>query len=561
MGLGMEMPGTLEYTSPYEPVPLTELEEALLLVAGTGLTGLNLGDIDPSMGADAMVQWTARTWPSSCSNHGTELFFTNDDGTWFLDMWNLMPEQGEISTLQGKPVEAQVEWILELVRGAKKRLSPERAQMPTGLPGLFVFNHWNANKPGTTLFLPVSNMTLEYINLLFIYFSPEYRFTLVDETNGYAPCGLQRWIDSGRLDAARQMGIVEIEQRVLSMQVVEQAFICQNINLALQAMGLGGWTYTGYIARYALGGMDVPGLGFRFAEAKRGPSVPVGRDGVFEAFVPPYHDDMGAAVDAFLERKWSQYEPDKPKAYLEPDKVTSQIERPAEDTIQIVKDYCQLRPRDLRALPGLSSTRCTSASPARPSTSTRTSTPSTTRRARSPTSTTPTSSAGTPRWPATTARRRGAPAGGPGPGATAAAPVPPGRSRASAGSRSAARGPAGEGAHRAGQRALGEARAQRRRQRALQQRHPAREGVALGAGGGQLGHQAVALGAQGLGVSRRGCSVSASTASRGIRVRWAPGSPTVSPAQAAGLQVAPDRALGDPEGLGGLGDGDGVGGG
>ena len=124
------------------------------------------------------------------------------------------------------------------------------------------------------------------------------------------------------------MGIVEIEQRVLSMQVVEQAFICQNINLALQAMGLGGWTYTGYIARFALGGMDVPGLGFRFAEAKRGPSVPVGRDGVFEAFVPPYHADMGAAVDAFLERKWSQYEPDKPKAYLEPDKVVAQIDRP-----------------------------------------------------------------------------------------------------------------------------------------------------------------------------------------------------------------------------------------
>ncbi len=143
--------------------------------------------------------------------------------------------------------------------------------MPTGLPGLFVFNHWNANKPGTTLFLPVSNMTLEYINLLFIYFSPEYRFTMVDETNGYVPCGLQRWIDSGRLDPARQMGIVEIEQRVLSMQVVEQAFICQNINLALQAMGLGGWTYTGYIARYALGGWMSPGS----ASASRRP--PAGR--------------------------------------------------------------------------------------------------------------------------------------------------------------------------------------------------------------------------------------------------------------------------------------------
>ena len=85
-------------------------------MAGTGLTGLNLGDIDPSMGADALVQWTARTWPSSCSNHGTELFFTNDDGLYFLDMWNLMPEPGEIATLAGKPLEAQVDWILELVR-------------------------------------------------------------------------------------------------------------------------------------------------------------------------------------------------------------------------------------------------------------------------------------------------------------------------------------------------------------------------------------------------------------------------------------------------------------
>ncbi|HEY0840034.1 MAG TPA: hypothetical protein VGD74_07595, partial [Vulgatibacter sp.] len=101
MGLGMSMPGTLGYDSPYEAVPLTELEEALLLVVGTGLTGLNLGDIDPSMGADAMVQWTARTWPSSCSNHGTELFFTNDDGTYMLDMFRMLPDEGELATLSG----------------------------------------------------------------------------------------------------------------------------------------------------------------------------------------------------------------------------------------------------------------------------------------------------------------------------------------------------------------------------------------------------------------------------------------------------------------------------
>ena len=141
-------------------------------------------------------------------------------------------------------------------------------------------------------------------------------------------------------------------------------------------MGLGGWTYTGYIARYALGGMDVPGLGFRFAEATRGPSVPVGRDGVFEAFVPPYHDDMGAAVDAFLERKWSQYESDKPKAYLEPDRVTSPDRAPGRGHDPDRQGLLPVRARHLRALPGATSTRCTSGSPARPSTSTRTSTPS-----------------------------------------------------------------------------------------------------------------------------------------------------------------------------------------
>jgi hypothetical protein len=342
MALGMELEADFfDYTSPYEPVPLSELEEALLLMAGTGLNGLNLADIDPSHGAEALVQWTARTWPSSCSNHGTELFFTNDSGVYFLDMWNLLPEPGEIATLSGKPLEAQVEWILETSRRAKVPLGEGRAELPTDLPGLFVFNHWNANKPGTTLFVPVSNMTLEYINLLFIYLSPEYRFSIVDEQAGYASAGLDRWLKGDRLDSNRQMGMIDLEQRVLSMQVVESAFICHNINLALQCLGLGGWTFTGYIARFVLGGEDVPGLGFRFVDAKRGPSAPVGRDGVFEAFVPPYYTDMREAVDGFLEAKWSQYEPSVPKAYKEPERAVARVPRPDAETIEMVKDYCQ----------------------------------------------------------------------------------------------------------------------------------------------------------------------------------------------------------------------------
>ena len=104
VGLGMTVGSdVLAYASPYEPVPLSELEEALLCIAGTGLTGLNLGDLDPARGMSTLVQWTTRTWPSSCSNHGTELFFTNDDGLYMLRMFDELPEPGELSTLSGRP--------------------------------------------------------------------------------------------------------------------------------------------------------------------------------------------------------------------------------------------------------------------------------------------------------------------------------------------------------------------------------------------------------------------------------------------------------------------------
>jgi hypothetical protein len=125
------------------------------------------------------------------------------------------------------------------------------------------------------------------------------------------------------------------------MLVVEQAFICQNINLAQQALGLGGWTFTGYIARFVMGGGDVPGLGFRFVQPKEGPSCPVGLDGHFEAFTPPYYKDMHEAVDAFMAVKWSAFDDEVPKPYKEPDKVVGRVPRPHPDTVELVKQYCQ----------------------------------------------------------------------------------------------------------------------------------------------------------------------------------------------------------------------------
>jgi hypothetical protein len=345
VGWGMTVDSeVIEYSSPHPAVPLSELEEALLVMAATGLNGLALADMDPKRGMSTIVQWTNRTWPSACSNHGTELFWSNDDGLWWLDIFKMVPEPGEISTLSGKGFEAQAEWIVELYRRGRVQLHEGRAPLPTTLPGLFDFNQWNANKPGTTLFVPITNMTMEYINVLFIYLARSYGFNIIDERHGGRSAGLDEFVKTGRIREERVMTMAELEARILSMMVVEQGFICQNLNLALQALGLGGWTFTGYLPKFVMGGGDVEGLGFRFETAKDGSTFAVGRDGYLEGFTPPYYADMHEAVDAFMAMKWAALDPDVPKPYRDQamnETFTGAIPRPHPDTVECVKAYCQ----------------------------------------------------------------------------------------------------------------------------------------------------------------------------------------------------------------------------
>jgi hypothetical protein len=75
-GLGFDLAdGPFKYKSAKEPVPLSELEEALLVAAGVGFSGIALWDQSvpsPYRGGDG------RTFPSTCHGRRTALFFTND---------------------------------------------------------------------------------------------------------------------------------------------------------------------------------------------------------------------------------------------------------------------------------------------------------------------------------------------------------------------------------------------------------------------------------------------------------------------------------------------------
>lgn len=344
-GLGMELKdSSLEFTSDHDPVPLDELEEALLVWSGTGLTGLCLADLPPETGIDLLCQWTGRTWPSACNNHGTELFFTNDKGLYFIDVKKMLPQHHELDMFFKMSRDEKVQRVLELYRESLVKLEDGRAHLPDKMPGLFNFNQWNTNKPGTSVFIPVTDITEEYINLLLLYCSSTYGFTIIDDLTG-KPAGIEKWVKIGRLKEQVKLSLFDLEVRILTGLNVEQAFICQNMSLALQALGLAGWTFSGFIPRFALGAAPqlFKGLGFRFIQPKKGAidpptTVPVGRDGVFQAYCPPYYKDMSEAIDAFFEHKNEAWKSEKPFPYIEPDKHLMKAPKPTERTIQIVKD-------------------------------------------------------------------------------------------------------------------------------------------------------------------------------------------------------------------------------
>ena len=103
-GLGMEIKqGPNAYRSTEEPIPLSFEEEALLCMAATGMSGMNLADMPHTRreqtgpgevwdgNCNTMLEYNGRTFPSPCGSHGTALFYTNDEGTYIVKIRGTHP--------------------------------------------------------------------------------------------------------------------------------------------------------------------------------------------------------------------------------------------------------------------------------------------------------------------------------------------------------------------------------------------------------------------------------------------------------------------------------------
>jgi hypothetical protein len=343
---GMEIPsGPLAFRSRHAPLPLSEFERALLIAAATGVTGWNFGipftPAESPGGCSYAVRLTGRTFPSGAAIHTGELCFTDDTGTYLVRSRDLQPQR--VREVEGI---GDVERLLAVCRQATVRLSDTRLELPRQPPHVSEHNLWNANAPGSVLFFPVVDMSqralaslcLQLINGSYLYDD------FVRE-----PCGhLAPFFRSGLLQERKRVYLSGFEHNQLANATAETAILGHNITLLLQAMGLGGWLYTGINPNSALGAYaaeGTPGLGFRFTRRdERSTPNPVGLDGYFEGMCPPYYPNMQAAARAFASLKFGPggtYDPETPGPFQRTGEVKGSVKPYSDEFVAALGEMAQ----------------------------------------------------------------------------------------------------------------------------------------------------------------------------------------------------------------------------
>ncbi len=346
-GLGMRIPGgPLAYSSGYEPVPLSEEERLLLILAGVGISGWNFGIPYTTSGApDAGCNYTnrfiGRTFASGAGVHSSELLVTDDRGSHITQFRHLdatrLAEYGDAADLD-RLAELLAPHVVEVAAG--------RIELPPELPHVVGHNQWVANRPGTTLFVPIVDVTEHMLTLLSILAGEGFLF--VDHRTGRRFGDPEPLLATGALDPQKAFPVEFLEQQVLGSAAAETSFMANNVMLVMQAIGLGGWLYSGINTFTVLGAFaaqGLPGYGFRFTTDPRWPTPnPVGLDGLFETLAPPYVGSLAEAAGIFAARKFGPggtYDPARPGPFRDNPGVKAAVERSSPELVAYVGSIAQ----------------------------------------------------------------------------------------------------------------------------------------------------------------------------------------------------------------------------
>jgi hypothetical protein len=319
--------GSMSHRSAHPPMPLAELEEAVL-IALTGCSGLSMPDRpfdDPRDGTPIMAKpnlnMTGRTAGSPDNAQGTHFFLINDAGTYYL---RKLPPADDL------PFTADT--LVERARRAKVQLLDRRLDVPERMrdfPAYLDSNRFLSNLPGTTIFLPVVDLSHQYINaLMYLLTQPKgARPTLVDDRNFYQPAGVRKWVKNGFLNGDLKLPLGALGPMRTQ---IEADLLLQNMMLVADAMGLGAWIHATIHPQIMLGdpkfagtygrmlGFDFVTPRFRVADVLRW-HVPLprysavrahpvglraGGEHLIKAACPPNHPSMERAVEAVVQAKF-----------------------------------------------------------------------------------------------------------------------------------------------------------------------------------------------------------------------------------------------------------------
>lgn len=363
-GLPALRAGQLSYSSTQEAQPLSAIEEAML-VAATGITGVTMPDMPfeapngEKLLGSPMLELFGRAASSPDNCQATHFFLVNDTGTYLLKR----PDVVDPYFLQG---ELTPEKLIQYTELCKVKLLDKRLDLPREFPCYIGRNRFVSNVPGSTILVPVVDLTKQYINgMMYLLSQAEgFRPTFIDDWNFYGKAGCSKWVRNGFLNKDYPIPLGMMNTFRIH---VEADLLLQNLLLSIQAMGLGGWVHAAFAGPYLLGAPDSRGkygqaLGFRFEKPKfklgrllRKPVTPlpawqpnpVGLDGVLEGYCPPYYKNMSDAVDALIQHKYGNgglyrdpkyfdnvFKPGLTQTYLD------EVPRYTPDVIQCCKDIC-----------------------------------------------------------------------------------------------------------------------------------------------------------------------------------------------------------------------------
>lgn len=311
-GWEIEYPeGALPFKSEKKPEPLTDLENALLCWAACGTTGWVTADTPHGCGTSTFLYWRGRTCPSPCNDNEPNLIYITDEGVFFY-------RSPDPETVYEIETEEDWEKIMKWYKECSTKLMDGRPDIPGRFCPMMMWNI-NANKPGSTLFVPVYDLMPEYINLLWHWFEYERAPIVDDETGGFADAtGIMTELVEKEVLVNFPVSI-EFFEVLLAKTVmgVTTGTTVQNLRLTAELMGLGHWTFGGFselhvMGMYPPGGADplTPCKGLEFRAYERptvvGIPIPVEIPRVWKSATTPPFETVKEAYDHVKRLKYGR---------------------------------------------------------------------------------------------------------------------------------------------------------------------------------------------------------------------------------------------------------------